>query len=263
MCDEIVVIAHGKGETPELFRGAADAIRQSEEEGRRCEVRIRTIHEPPLIGFGGYASYLMYGICLASEPDWILAVEADYMISPAEAGKLRKVLLESTPDAELVMARAVNLNYDGTRKFYSPDFKNWFTPHDGYAWDRPIGCRPSLGIYPCTFNGIARDNAQINCEGFISLRPGRWGDSFNSKFMNHNPYGFNIIRTNVQFEHLQFTRFPQSLIAKISQQYWISCKAGIGHVLNGDEPYDLEYKELTEVRPSYLDHIEALRVLAG
>jgi hypothetical protein len=224
---------------------------------------VRAIQDPPLVGFGGYASYLVYGICLATEPDWVLAVEADFLISPREAEKLRKALIESSPAMELVMAKAVNLNYDGTKKLHCPDFKKWYTPFDGYTWDRPIGCRPRLGMFPAPFNGISRENVQVNCEGYICLRPGKWGTTFNSKFLNNNPNGFQILRTDCQFEHLQFSRSPQSLITKLSHPYWIQCQMGIRKVLAGSEPYPIEYQELTEIKSDYAQHIEHLLTFVG
>jgi len=263
VCDEIVIVTYRYSEVGALFQAAEEIHRKSTEEDHRCEVNVRAIYDPPLIGFGGYASYLMYGLFLAQEPDWMLAVEADYLISPLEAKRLRDFLLNASPQSEVVMARVLTLNYDGTSKLYNPDFKNNFPPYDGYVWDRPIGCRPKLGVFPAPFNGVDRQNVQITCEAFVRLRKGAWGHSFNSKFLNHNPMGFDIVRTDVTIEHLSFTRSGSSLISKLKHPYFVDCSLTVDRVLAGDEPYFVSYPELQEIPGKYIQYISFLRSQSG
>jgi len=106
---------------------------------------------------------------------------------------------------------------------------------------------------------VSRNNVQMNCEGYISLRPGRWGMTFNSKFLSHNPYGFNLVQVDATVDHLQFTRAASSLIAKLNHTYWTECGMGINHVLTGDESYPVEYQELKSIAPAYAAHAEYLR----
>lgn len=256
VCDELVVMTHHCGESDELFKAAAEVVQASTAEGRKCDVFVRSVDDPPLVDFGSYGSYLFYGICIASDPDWALAVEADYLISPGEAAKLRAALL--LPGGEVVMAKAVTMNYLGTRKVFNPDFQRWYTPFDGFSWDRPIGCRPGLGVFPAPFNGVDRANLQVNCEGYVALRRGRWGSSFNSKFLNHNPFGFDVLRTGAEFEHLTFTRFARCMPGKLSHQYMKACGMTAERVLAGDEAYGRDYAELRQVASDYAEQAEEL-----
>lgn len=263
MCDEIVVVAGNQAEMNALFCEAGKAVAYSEMEGRKCDVKVRMVQQPALTDFGSYGSYLLYGICmLEHDPDWVLSIEADYLISPGEAVRLREALEGAPAVAEVVTARATTLNYEGTRKLFNPDFKNNFTPRDGYSWDRPIGCRPGNGVFPIPFGGVGRHNIIMNCEGFIRLRQGGWGETYNSKFMDHNPYGLNLLRTGIEFEHLTFTREPQSLVKKLEHEYFVTCGLGVKRVIEGDEPYLRRYPDLDEVAERYLHHLASLWVWA-
>lgn len=257
VCDELVVVMYQKKEKDVMFRAAIEAMECSAAEGRKCEVLVRSVSDPPLCDFGSYGSYLLYGVCLASEPDWALSVEADFLISPGEAARLRQAL--EKPGGEIVTARAVTMNYLGTRKLFNLDFKKWYTPFDGFMWDRPIGCRPKAGMFPVPFGGVDRNNFQVNCEGYIALRPGRWGLSFNSKFLNHNPVGFDVLRTGVEFEHLTFTRLPECVSAKLSHPYMKACAIDVARVLEGSEPYGRDYADLRQVAADYAKHAAALK----
>lgn len=261
VCDEIVIVAYGMSEVPCLLAGAREATEYSQREGRRCEVHVRSIQEPPLVGFGGYGAYLNYGICFLENPEWVLAVEADYMISPQEAARMRSVLAGCAPDRELLMARCVTLCYDGRNKLYNPDFKNNFQPRDGYVWYRPIGCRPDRGIFPVPFSGLGKRNEIVNCEGFVRLRKGGWGDTFNSKFLANNPWGFNLLDTDLEFEHLSFTRDHQSLAKKLQHEYFVACGLDARRVLDGDEYYPRRYPELEYIPVAYSQDVEALRLM--
>jgi len=258
VCDELVVVTHQCGESDELFQAADEVVRASTAEGRKCDVFVRSVDDPPLVDFGSYGSYLMYGICIASDPDWALAVEADFLISPGSAARLREELTCAMPGREVVMAKAVTMNYLGTRKVFNPDFKKWYVPFDGFSWNRPIGCRPKLGVFPAPFNGVDRANLQVNCEGYVALKPGRWGSSFNSKFLNHNPFGFDVLRTAVEFEHLTFTRFARCMPGKLAHQYMQACGLTAERVLAGDEAYGMDYAELRQVAVVYAGQAEEL-----
>jgi hypothetical protein len=257
VCDELVVVTHAMRDVEAMMTEADVVGRASEAEGRRCEVLVRSVVDPPLVGFAGYGSYLLFGAFMASDPDWVLAVEADYMISPGEAARLRAALEGSK--ADVVMARAVTLNYGCTRKVFCRDFTRWFPPYDGFSWDRPIGCRPAAGVFPTPYNGTDRGNLTANCEGYMAVRKGKWGLSFNSKFLNHNPHGLDLLRTDVEFEHPQFTRSGKSLLGKLRGDYFVQCGIGLRSVLEGDEPYSRRYEELDRVAADYATQEDVIR----
>jgi hypothetical protein len=263
VCDELILVTHGLAEVEGLLEGIGDERANSERAGRLCDIRVKVVEEPALVGFGGYGAYLLYGTVMASEPDWMLAVEADYLISPEEAGRFREILNGAALSRELVMAKVVTLNFDGTKKVYNPDFKKWYVPHDGYVWDRPVGCRPKRGIFPAPYGGVDGNNVQMNCEGYVCMRPGKWGHSFNSKFLNHNPSQFDIERTDVVVEHLTFTRDARALVSKLNNPYFYDCCMTLGRVVDGDEPYQADYAELRQVAADYAGHLEFLRWLRG
>jgi len=263
VCDEIVLVLSGVAEVHQFIQEAMRLTQEYERIGRKCQILVRSIHTPFLTDFGSYGSYLMYGACLASNPDWVLAIEADFLISPEAGASLRKQLEEAAADRELVVARAVTMNYTGSRMLYLPDLKNWFPPWDGFTWERPIGCRVGLGIYPCIFCGIDRYNFTTTCEGFIRLQRGEnWGRTYHSK--NRSLYGdngFKMLNTGLCFEHLTFTKNVEGVVRKanLPDGYFKSQGIGIREILDGSHDYGVMYDELAQVREQYAEMAEQLR----
>jgi hypothetical protein len=267
VCDEIILVLSGPSESSQFIGEATRLMAEYEKIGRKCNILVRSIQTPALTDFGSYGAYLMYGICLASNPDWGLAIEADYLISPENGVKLRKCLEEASDDFELVTARAVTMNYVGSRRLYLPDMLNWFPPYDGFVWERPIGCRIGLGIYPGMFCGIDRDNNHNTCEGFIRLRRGEgWGKTYHSK--NRSLYGdngFRILNTGLDFEHLTFTKNPDRVIAKLDypDRYFQLQGIGVKEVVEGSHDYGVTYAELKDVQTQYAARELDLRSLVA
>ena len=217
VCDEIILVIHRFEAAQSFIHIAMQLNEDNRKAGRKCEVSVRSVVMPGLTDFGGYGSYLMYGVGLASNPDWMIAIEADYLIAPDAAVRLRNRILEASSDTELVTARAVTMNYTGTHRVYLIDIHRYFPPWNGFVWERPIASRVSLGVYPGMYSGVDRFNYQNTCEGFIRLRPGGgWGKTYHSK--NKSLYGnngFNILDTGVEFEHLTFTKNVPNILKKM------------------------------------------------
>jgi hypothetical protein len=243
VCDEIIIVVHGKREAEDIIQATVDFP----------NVFVRFIASPPLDSFATYGIYLLIGLFYCHEPDWALSIEADFLISPEQGRILRDTLNSASEEQEIFMADVMTLNYDGTKELYQSEFKKFFCPNDGYVWHRPIGYRPKRGIFPIPFEGTDANNVIVNCEGMISLQSGKYGLSFNSKFMNHNPYGFNLLRTNVRIDHLTFTRFPNALRKKLSHPHWASNEVTARGIVEGNWtlPPDCSYPELEEVTAEY------------
>lgn len=241
VCDEVVIISYGKSETDALWKSLSSI----------ANVVIRSVSAPPLDSFATYGTYLLIGLFYCNSPDWVLSVEADFLISPEQGNVLRHTLNNAGKEKEIFMADVATLNYDGTKELYQSEFRNYFPPFNGHIWHRPIGYRPSSGILPVPFEGVDVCNVICNCEGMISLRHDKWGKSFNSKFMNHNPHGFDLLRTNLRIDHLTFTRFPNQLRKKLSHPHWKENGVTVDGVVKGDEPLSFLYSELEEVKSEY------------
>ena len=267
VCDEIILVVSGFSESDFFINEAMRITAENERAGKKCDILVRGIQTPALNDFGSYGAYLMYGACLANNPDWVLAIEADYLISPENGANLRKQLEEAPEDCELVTARAVTMNYTGTRKLYLSDIHRSFPPWDGFVWERPIGCRVGLGIYPGLFCGVDRFNTMNTCEGFIRLKRGEsWGKTYHSK--NRSLYGdngFNILNTGLCFEHLTFTKKVERVLGKLNYQdrYFQLQGIGVREVLDGSHDHDVKYAELTEVGLNYADREAKLRNTIG
>lgn len=244
VCDEIVLIFNGPEEALS-YQDQVDALNVQIAKDRVCPVHIRSA------GVGGSrGALLMAGICLASDPDWVILLEADYFISPAWAKNLRETLQGSDKDREVVLANAVTLGTTAETMLYVPDFENSFPPKTGYSYYRPIGCRPKRGVFPSFFAGVDRRNILINIEGMIRLQSGKWGDTFNTKFMGHNPFGFALLDTDVVFEHLMFSRRLPFLKGRLHHPYWTANEITPVKLLDG-KPYRQRYPELDQVKSDY------------
>jgi len=254
VCDEIIIITNKDENLQFLFNLAGKEMPETE---HKCSVAVHSIDDPPLTDFASYGSYLLFGMLMCSSPDWVISIEADFLISPTEASKLRNTLLGDSEN-EILMADVLTINYDGTKLLHTNEFKSLFPPNDGCTWHRPIGYRPKAGILPVPYAGVDRRNHQTCCEGIISIQPGKWGLSFNSKFQNHNPLDFKLLRTKTVVEHLTFSRDPSMLLTKMEHPSWEARGITIKTVIEGTEPYDVSYPELDMARERYGELVKIL-----
>jgi hypothetical protein len=245
VCDEIVFVVPGYQQAMQYLPEIQAVEGQIASMGLKCNLLVRSFTAPYDV-----QTYAFFGICMASDPDWALLLEADYLISPFWAGHLRQVLLDAPPESEIVMANAISLNHNGTGVLYVEDYRRSFPPKDGISYYRPIGSRPKLGVFPSVYLGVDRFNYMTDAEGFIRIRAGHWGDSFNSKFLNHNPYGFSILRTDVVIEHLMFTRSLDIVKARLAYEYWVKNQITPEKLLKCP-PYTLRYPNLDRVKDDY------------
>ena len=262
VCDEIILVVNGFAQAQSFIGEAMRFNDENHRAGKNCNIDVRSIMCPELKDFGGYGSYLMYGICLASDPDWMIAIEADYLISPEAGKRLREKILKAPSETELVTAKAVTMNYTGTRRVFLPDFQNWFTPWDGFSWERPICSRVSMGVFPGMYLGIDRFNYHNTCEGFIRLRKGApWGATYHSKnIKGYGSNGFKILDTGIEFEHLTFTKNVNNIVEKLKSDdgYFIKQNIGIQEIVNGTHPHGVVYDELSGVKQEYAEREQEL-----
>ena len=263
VCDEIILVVDGIPQAKSMFAHLSDLQRTNNRNGVKCNLRVHAVMNPRLEDFGSYGSYLMYGISLASNPDWMIAIEADYLISPDAAGILKKSIVEASLETELVTARVMTMNYTGTSRVYLPDFKNWFIPGDGFTWQRPIASRIGLGVYPGMYCGVDQFNYTITCEGFIRLRSGDgYGKTYHSKNWSlYGNNGFKILDTGIEFEHLTFTKNVMNILKKMEGDdgYYKKQNIGLREILDGHRKQQVIYSELEEVKRDYAKREKELR----
>ena len=264
VCDEIILIVSGREQAQQYVHHAIGINEANTRLGITCPLHVRSIHFPPYIDYGSLGSYLLYGSALASNPDWVLALEADYFISPKAGARLRELLINAPAENEVVTARAVTMNYTGTRKLHMTDYRSWFPPYDGFSWERPIGSRPSLGVFPAPFQGVDRFNQQITCEGYIRLRSGKgYGATYHSKMRSlYGDNGFSVLKADVNFEHLLFTKNPEFVAERLKYSYFADQGLKIAQVCGGSGLHDVEYAELSSVYPEYAIREAQLKAMA-
>ena len=249
-CDEIVVILSGHEEKEKVFTTLAEL--------GISNVQVRVINQPTLNSFASYGSYLLFGVFYCNDPDWVISIEADFLISPSEAQRLKDLLNNAKPEDEVLMADVRTLNYNGTMSLYQQEFHKWFSPHDGYTWVRPIGYRPKRGILPIPFEAMGPPGDTVNCEGVIAMQPGKWGKTFCSKIC-HNPDNLNLLWSGTKVEHLTFTRSPQCVLSKLAHPHWEANDINLMKVLDGTNPFSPSYPDLDNVKASYAVWEQELR----
>lgn len=240
VCDEIVIV------TTPGDPGLQDMYALIEKLKGKCDVKVRGITRPK-----DFEVYRILAYPFISEPGWVVHFDGDYLISPYEANILRSAILAAPEDTDIITYVLAYLNYDATMTFKTKEMKKWWPPHDGFRAEFPFVLNISRGMFISPYEGQTERGNYVNMEGVMSFNPKNWGLSFNTKFMNHNPHGFNIIRSGVTVEHLTWSMKLKRAQRKANEQNHVGGGVGWDKVRNGDEPWPASYPLLEEARAMY------------
>jgi hypothetical protein len=242
VCDEIVIVTNRNPNTIQNLIGIAQNL--------AIPVKVRGIMRPE-----EHNVFRLFGYYFASRPDWVIHFDSDYVISPAEANKLRKAIESAPKNTEIITYKTVTMNYDGRRTVYNKDMKEWVPPYDGIRGEYAFVVNPRQQMFICPFEGVREDNYYINFEGCVSLSQEHWGKGVFVK-ERPNPYidnrdGLRVVRSGVEVEHFMFTRSREVLQAKLQHPYWKAGGIDEGYVTLGQGDYPVTYPEIEEIRKRY------------
>ena len=252
VCDEIIVVTSPKDP------GLADMIGLIEKIKSKCNLKIRGVQRP-----ADFEVYRVLGYFFTKEPGWVVHFDGDYLISPDEAAKLRQAILSAPEDTDILTYVLVYLNYDATKTFETEEMKKWWPPHDGFRAEFPFVLNQKRGMSISPFEGQTEGGHYVNMEGVMSSQADKWGATFNTKFMNHNPYGFNIVRSGVQVEHLTWSMNKERAFRKANEGNHVGGGVGWEKVRDGDSVWDASYPILDMVRETYKKQITPVSAFDG
>ena len=242
VCDEIVVVIN---KNPVLIDRLVKLSSKVS-----IPLKFRSIMRPV-----DHNVFRMFGLWSASNPDWVVHFDTDYLISPSEAEKLKKTIKTAPENTELITYQVVNLTKNGRGIVYNKDVAHWVPPFDGIRGEYPFVLNPRQGMFNCPFEGFRENrNQYINFEGCISLSREHWGMGIYPKdTQGHNPYlvnmdGLRIVRSGVNVEHLTFSLSTENLRKKLNNEYWKILGIDEKHVTEGQGKYDVSYPILEEFR---------------
>ncbi len=237
-CDEIVVVTM-KGDP------CIPAMVKLNEELSSCEVKVRSIEGPTTVDL-----FRFFGYFWTAKPDWVIHFDADYLIAPDEAKKLRAGLEVSDPNVECITYVLIYLNYLGNRMFFTKDMKDWAHPYDGFQGEHPFIVNPRRHIFICPFMGPREIGHYINFEGVMSLNQESWGRGYISKFDKDHP-PLNVLRSEIRVEHLLWSMKPECVKEKVDRVPYREWGVRMDDALGGHHPYDVSYPILEEARKRY------------
>jgi len=240
VCDEIVIITSRKDP------GLSDMTVLAEELTPKCNIKIRGVDRPK-----DFEVFRVLGYNYVTEPGWIVHFDGDYLISPENAQKLRQAILDTPEETDIITYVLAYLNYDATMTFRTDEMAKWWPPHDGFRAEFPFVLNLKRGMSIAPFEGLTEDGIYVNMEGVICHRADKWGKSFNTKFQNHNPYGFNIVRSEILIEHLTWSMDLERAKRKADEDNHMGGGVGWEKVRDGDDPWEVSYPLLDEVREMY------------
>lgn len=236
-CDEIVVVTiTGDGMIPVLMELVKEVS---------CDLKIRAIEGP--FHFDGFR---FFGYYWTSKPDWVIHFDADYLISPDEAKKLRQFLEDCDQETECVTYVLNYLNYFANRRFYTEDLKTWIHPNDGFRAEHPFVVNPRTQTFICPFMGSRERGHYINYEGVMSLSQEHWGKGYMTKF-DKDKSDLRMFRSEVNVEHLLWSMNPPQVKHKVERNPYKEWGVQLNDVLGGQSPYEVAYPVLEEARRRY------------
>jgi len=250
VCDEIVVMTF----TDDPFIGQLlDMAKNLNEDTNDCVIKVRAIESPK-----SFDLLRFYGYYFASSPDWVIHFDADYLIAPSMAEKLRSIVKSAPDDTDVITYRLVYLNRTANRMVMNPDMKKWLVPFDGVSGEYPFIVNPRRQVYIIHFTGVVEQNFYVNFEGVISLNRKHWGQALHPKMFpegidpyKENCFGYNIIRSNINVEHLSFSIVEDKLMKKLKHSYWVDLGIDYDYVVQGQENYPISYPLLEEAGRRY------------
>jgi len=252
VCNEIVVVTDKKNpdDLNTIFRVFGEL---GETTSSGCFLKARAIEEPNALETYRFAGYLF-----CSHPNYAVHFDADYLISPNDAVRLRETIEGAPEDNDIITYRIINLNRGGTHLYMDEAAKVFVRPYDGYS-----------GLYPFVLN-VRRQNFimpfdtyeekfsnRVNYEAAVNLGP-NWGFVYDQKIHYYNQrlggefnpkeHGIGFLDSGVDVEHLTWSLSEEALAKKLADP--IRVQRGITKevVEGGTTAYEKDYEELREFR---------------
>jgi len=247
VCDEIVIMTFT--DDPDISR----LLNMTEWKCERCVIKVRAVNGPKC-----FELLRLYGYFFTGNPDWVVHFDSDYLISPEQAFKLRNTIKSAPDDTDVITYRLVCLNRGVNRLVHNKDLAKWTVPFDGIRGEYPLIVNPGRQAMIVPFEGIVEDNFYVNFEGMISLNRRHWGKALFPKMSGEgidpyleNRFGFGIVRSNVDVEHLSFSLPDDKLKKKMSHPYWVNLGIDVDHVVKGQQDYSVTYPILEQARKRF------------
>jgi hypothetical protein len=234
VCDEIIIVTHPGEKSLHALCQLAEQI------GR---VKVRGIRVPQ-----NFDTYRFLGYFFCDNPDFIIHFDLDYLISPKDAIKLREFIQSAPSTTDIITYKLAYLNYWATHTTFIPAQKASTPPYDGTHGEYPLIVNPRRQNMIAPYDGVNELNVQVNFESVMSLSRDRWGATYNTKFLYNNPFGFNILQSNIIIEHLFWYLNRDAMNDKLKHDYWVKQNYGINEAMKAYEPYNKTYAELDEAR---------------
>jgi hypothetical protein len=240
VCDEIVVVIP-RSDTP-TFNALHKLMAELEDE---CMIKIRGVLNPD-----SFDVFRFIGYMFTDKPDWVVHFDLDYLISPANADKMRLEIENAPSDLDAISYNLVYLSRTAKNVVYNKDMAKWVPPYNGIQGTYPFIINPRKHVFISPFEGVTESGRYVNFEGLISLGD-KWGESVFLKYDN-GQHNFNIKDSGISVEHLSFSLNIESLRSKLQHEYWRELGFGEEYVINGGSEYEVSYPLLEEARKRYV-----------
>jgi hypothetical protein len=241
VCDEIVVVTD-KADPSDLESIASAAARSRP----GCEIKVRAVEGPMFFEVYRFAGYMF-----CNRPEWVVHFDADYLIGEDQADALRRTILSSPADADIITYRLVYLNRQATATFSYEDMRQFAHPYDGYSGNFPFVLNVRRGNFMSPVDTYAeKNNNRINYESVVNLGE-HWGHSYDLKFLRsfgYNPSPMSVVDSSCVVEHLTWSLRPGVLEGKLGHPFWVGRGIGMGQVTDDSQPWPRGYPELDEAR---------------
>lgn len=241
VCDEIVVVTDKRD--PSDVAAAAQAGAGCHP---GCEVKVRAVESPASFDVYRFAGYMF-----CDSPDWVVHFDADYLVGEDQAADLRRAILGSPADLDIITYRLVYLNRQANATFSYPDMLHFTHPYDGFSGNFPFVLNVRRGNFISPVDSYAeKTNNRMNFESVVNLGHS-WGHVYDQKYLRHfgrNPTPLSVADSGCLVEHLTWSLTRQELEAKLAHPFWAERGIGIDQVTDCSNPWDRSYPELDEAR---------------
>jgi hypothetical protein len=252
MCNEIVIVTDKEDleDIQTVFR-IMEGLGETTSSG--CFLKVRAIEAPTFFELYRFAGYLF-----CSHPNYVVHFDADYLISPSDAGRLREAIEKAPEDNDIITYRIINLNRSGTHIYMDDEAKVYTRPYDGYS-----------GIYPFVLNVRRQNfimpfdvyeekfNNRVAYESAVNLGH-NWGSVYDQKIhcycqrqgIEYDPkaYGIGLLDSGADVEHLTWSMKKEAFDKKLAARSRVQSSITKEGVEGGTTAYEKDYEELREFR---------------
>ena len=251
LCDEIVIVVPYHDPDLSEIMSLVELFKD------RCPIKVQGINRPLEV-----LLFQTFGLFFTDNPDWVVYLDGDHLISPTNSCKLRAVIDGASDDTDIITFNRVFLNYDATAIFKTAEMEESFYPHDGYRAECPYIVNPKRRMFLSPFDAITVKDSWIHFEGVVSLQEGNWGRAYTTNQLRYNSAEFNIVCSDVDVEHLTWSVNVE--FAKMKAEHPNAMGGGVGWeaIVQGHGKYDVSYPVLEQARETYRKKLRELEVIS-